>query len=300
VRRSRIARLDPADWEYYRGGDGTSTASWSSNVYEASPILARPARCGQTPISWVPALSRYLLISWYNPEPLAKWYQPAEMRYDFYIAEHLWGPWSPLASFSDRFLAPGYNMYGPSLCAKYQVATRDEVVVPMFTAGCQFADKPTGIYKCWMIPVRLRTAALPAHTTLRFDDPSIRREGNWSLIPASEGRDNAALQSSHLGDALEVSFQGMGIEYLARKAAGYGNVTLLLDGKPDATVALGTQNFPEISGVSVYRKLGLQSSSHLIRIINAGGGPVNLQSVSAYQSSAPHDLGVRTGLVSGT
>src|SRR5208337_2253546 len=160
-----------------------------------------------------------------------------------------WGLWSQLASFSDRFLAPGYNMYGPSLCAKYQVANRDEVVVPMFTAGCQFEDKPTGIYKCWMIPVRLRTAPLHAHTPLRFDDPSIRREGNWSLIPASEGRDNAALQSSYPGDAIDVSFEGTGIEYLARKATGYGNVTLLLDGKPDATVALGTQNFPEISGV---------------------------------------------------
>jgi len=283
VRRIRIARLDPSDWEYYRGGDGTSAASWSGNVYETTPILARPARCGQTPITWVPALGRYLLISWYNPEPLAKWYQPTEMRYDFYVAEYPWGPWSPLASFSDRFLAPGYNMYGPSLCAKYQVATRDEVVVPMFTAGCQFEDKPTGIYKCWMIPVLFRTAPLPAHTPMRFDDPSIHRDGNWSLIPASEGRDNAALQSSHPGDALEVSFEGTGIEYLARKAAGYGNVTLLLDGKPDATVALGTRNFPEISGVSVYRKLDLQPSHHLLRLINVGADPVNLQAVNVYR-----------------
>lgn len=283
VRRDRITRLDTSDWEYYRGGDGMSAASWSSNVYEATPILARPSRCGQTPITWVPSLGRYLLISWYNPQPLVKWYKPTEMRYDFYVAEHPWGLWSPLASFSDRFLAPGYNMYGPSLCAKYQVATRDEVMVPMFTAGCQFEDKPTGIYKCWTIPVRLRTAPLPIRMPLGFDDPSIRREGNWSQLPASEGRDNAALQSSHPGDALEVSFEGTGIEYLARKATGYGNVTLLLDGKPDATIALGTQNFPEVSGVSVYRKLGLQPSSHRMRMINAGGGPVNLQAVNVYQ-----------------
>ena len=283
VRRSRIARLDPSDWEYYRSGKGMDAASWSGNVYEASPILARPAKCGQTPITWVPALDRYLLISWYNPEPLPKWYQPTEMRYDFYMGEHPWGAWSPLASFSDRFLAPGYNMYGPSLCAKYQVAGRDEVVVPMFTAGCQFEDEPTGIYKCWMIPVLFRTATLPAHTLLRFDDSSIRREGNWSQLPASEGRDNAALQSSHPGDAFELSFEGTGIEYLARKAAGYGNVTLMIDDGSDATVALGTQNFPEISGVSIYRKLGLQPASHRLRVINAGRGPVNLQAMNVYR-----------------
>lgn len=283
VRRDRIARLDPADWEYYSGGDGLSATDWTASVYEASPILARPAKCGQTPITWVPALGRYLLISWYNPEPMPKWFQPTEMRYDFYIAAHPWGPWSALASFSDSFLAPGFSMYGPSLCAKYQVASHDELVVPMFTAGCQFEDQPTGIYKCWMIPVRLRTAPLPAHILLRFDDAAIRRKGIWTLVSASEGRENEALQSAHEGDALEIAFEGSGIEYLGRKATGYGNVTLLLDGKPDATVALGTQNFPEISGVSMYRKLGLQSSSHRLRVINAGGGPVNLQAVNVYR-----------------
>ena len=137
-----------------------SAASWTANRYESEPVLARPAKCGQTPVTWVPALNRYLLISWYNPDPLPKWFQPTEMRYDIYSADHPWGPWSPLASFSDRFLAPGYNMYGPSLCAKYQVEGGGEVVVPMFTAGCQFEDKPAGIYKCWMIPMRIRTAPL--------------------------------------------------------------------------------------------------------------------------------------------
>jgi len=283
VPRRELPRLDPADWQYYRGGDGMDAANWTSSVYEASPILARPAKCGQTPITYVPALGRYLLLSWYNPELLPKWFQPIEMRYDFYTAEHPWGPWSPLASFSDRFLAPGHNMYGPSLCAKYQTASQDEVLVSMFTSGCQFEDKPTGIYKCWMIPVRLRTVALPAHSTLRFDDPDIRREGNWTELKDSDGRENAALASPHAGDALEISFEGTGVEYLARKAMSYGNVSVTLDGKSEALVALGTPNFPEISGVSVFRVLGLQPSKHALRLVNAGGGPVNLQAVNVYR-----------------
>ncbi len=283
VARRDLARLDPSDWSYYRGGDGLVNASWTGNLYESSPILARPAKCGQTPITWVPALRRYLLISWYNPQTLQKWFQPAKMCYDFYVAEHPWGPWSPLASFTDRFLAPGNNMYGPSLCAKYQMAERDEVVVPMFTSGCQFADVPGGIYKCWTIPVWLRTAPVPPHATLRFDATTIRKEGNWSLLDSWPGRDNPALESRQRGDALEISFAGTGIEYIARKAAGYGNVSILIDGKPETSVALRTHNFPEISGVSLYRKLDLERSHHRLRIVNAGSDPVNLQAVNVYR-----------------
>ena len=283
VPRRLLSRLDPSAWTYYRGGDGMDNASWTGSAYEASPILARPAKCGQTPITWIPALRRYLLISWYNPQTLQKWFQPTEMCYDFYAAERPWGPWSPLASFTDRFLAPGYNMYGPSLCAKYQAADREEVVVPMFTAGCQFADVPSGIYKCWTIPVRLRTAPVPAHSTLRFDAAAIRKEGSWSELAAWPDRDNAALQSRRRGDALEVSFEGTGIEFLARKAAGYGDVSVLLDGSPQAAVALGMHNFPEISGVSVYRKLELRLGPHRLRVVNAGNDPVNLQAVNVYR-----------------
>ncbi len=282
VPRRDLARLDPSAWTYYRDGDGMENASWTRNVYEASPILARPTRCGQTPITWVPALRRYLLISWYNPQTLQKWFQPTEMCHDFYVAEHPWGPWSPLASFTDGFLAPGNNMYGPSLCPKYQTAERDEVVVPMFTSGCQFADVPSGVYKCWMIPVRLRTAPVPAYSRLRFDSTSIRKEGSWSALPAWPGRDNAALESRQRGDALEISFEGTGIEYLARKGASYGDVSILLDGKAETTVALGTHNFPEISCVSLYRKLDLERSQHRLRIVNAGNDRVNLQAVNVY------------------
>lgn len=283
VRRDRLARLDPGDWQYYRGGDGRDAASWGSNVYEGSPILARPGKCGQTPITWVPALRRYLLISWYNPETLTAWFKPSEMRYDVYQAEHPWGPWTPLASFSDRFLAPGFNMYGPSLCAKFQQALQDEVVVPMFTAGCQFEDQPTGIYKCWMIPLRLRTAPVPAHTTVEWNDAAIHRLGNWGELPASTNRGNAALESSSAGSALEFAFEGTGVEVLARKASGYGDLALSIDGQPAGTAALGTHNFPEISGVSVFRKLGLPAERHTLRVASAGGGAVNLQAVNVYR-----------------
>ncbi|MFP5248333.1 MAG: hypothetical protein ACLGP3_00725 [Acidobacteriota bacterium] len=282
VRRDRLARLDPADWQYYRGGSGMAAASWTANVYEGAPILARPARCGQTPITWAPALRRYLLISWYNPQTLTQWFKPSGMRYDFYQAEHPWGPWAPLASFTDRFLAPGSTMYGPSLCAKYQQSGSEEVVVPMFTAGCPFEDQPSGIYKCWMIPLRLRTAPLPAHTTILWSDSAMHRQGNWRQLAASPGRDNAALESVSAGSALRFSFEGTGVEILARKASGYGNVQLSLDAEPAATAALGTINFPEISGVSVFRRLNLSPGRHSLRFSHAGGGAVNLQAVNVY------------------
>lgn len=283
VPRRELSRLDASAWSYYRGGNGMDDASWTANVYESSPILARPAKCGQTPITWVPALNRYLLISWYNAETLTRWFKPTEMVYDFYAAPHPWGPWSPLASFSDRFLAPGSHMYGPSLCAKYQAAHQDEVIVHMFTAGCPFGDVSSGIYKCWTIPVRLRTAPLPAHSAISWNAPSIRRQGSWAELPAWPDCDNAALESSHPGAALELPFRGTGIELLARKATGYGTLSVLVDNRPDATILLGTEDFPEISGVSVYRTLALPAGQHSLRMVNAGGGPVNLQAVTVYR-----------------
>ncbi len=39
---------------------------------------------------------------------------------------------------------------------------------------------------------------------------------------------------------------------------------------------------PELSGVSVFRKLGLASGRHLLSVVNAGGA-VNIQGVWLYR-----------------
>ena len=283
VPRRGIEHLDPAHWQYFRGGNGLDSASWTSSVFEASPILTRPARCGQTPITWVPSLGLYLLISWYNPEPLPSWFKPKEMRYDFHAAPHPWGPWSQVGSASDSFLAPGHNMYGPSICAKYQAARPGETEVTMFTSGCQFEDVPSGIYKAWSIPVLLRTGQVPAGSTLAWESAQIARHGDWKVFPASTGRDNQALRSEAAGDRLQIALEGTGVECVARKASGYGDFDIRIDDQPAAMVSLATRNLPELSGVSIFRKTGLAAGKHTLSLRNAGSGPVNLQRITIYR-----------------
>jgi hypothetical protein len=283
VPRRELSKLDASYWEYFKSGDGLSDHAWSSQLADAQPILRSPAHCGQGPITFIPALGVYLLISWYNPRTLRKWYQPDEMKYDFYQAEHPWGPWTLLDSFSDRFLATGSNMYGPALCPKFQAEDGDEARVILFTSGCQFEDKPTGIYKAWTIPVLLHSKPLPPSKVLRYDDPSIVKKGEWSTLPSSFGRTETAISSSGTDAAIELSFSGTGIEYVAHKAAGLGDVEIVLDSWPTVTVALGIKNFPALSGVSVFKALNLSGKMHSVKLRSLGNGPINLQSLTIYE-----------------
>ncbi len=282
VRRNRIAALNPADWQYWRDGDGSNPANWTLSVYEAKPILARPAKCGQTPITFVPALGVYLLISWYNPQPLPKWYNPTEMHYDLHTAPHPWGPWSQIGSLSDRFLAPGSNMYGPSICAKYQESGPEGVTVRMFTSGCQFEDVPAGLYKAWSIPIVLETRPMPSSTYFPVEDAGFERKGDWQVLAADHGRENLTWQSRQAGDQLVVQFEGTGLELLSRKGSQYGSAEVVIDGVSQGNIQLATKNLPELSGISVFRKLDFKGGKHNLQIINRGTGAVNVQGIRIF------------------
>jgi hypothetical protein len=282
VRRDRIAALDAADWQYWRGGDGAEDRSWTASVYEAAPILARPAKCGQMPVTYIPTLGVYLTISWYNPEPLPHWYNPTEMRYDLYAAAHPWGPWTAAGSLSDSFLAPGSNMYGPSICAKFQEAGEDGVTVRMFTSGCQFEDVPSGIYKAWSMPIVLETRPTPPSAYFSVESAGFEKQGNWQVMGADPGRENLAWTSGVQSDRLTLHFEGTGVEVVSRKAAGRGSLSIAIDGKPEATASLAVVNIPELSGVTVFRRLGFAPGRHILTLANAGGA-VNVQGVRLYR-----------------
>ena len=282
VRRDRIGALNAADWQYWRGGDGGENKNWTFNVYEAGPILARPAKCGQTPITYVPALGTYLMISWYNPQPLPHWFNPAEMRYDLYAAAHPWGPWAQIGSLSDRFLAPGSNMYGPSICSKFQETGEDGVTVRMFTSGCQFEDVPSGLYKAWSIPIVLETRPVPPSVWFGVETAGFEKRGDWQVMGVDPGRENLAWTTTNKGDRLTLHFEGTGVEVIARMAAGRGLLGVEINGSAEAAVSLGLFNMPELSGVSVFRRLGLTHGRQVINLVN-GGGAVNVQGVRIYR-----------------
>jgi hypothetical protein len=283
VPRLELPKLDASCWVYFQGGNGLSNGAWSAQISDAQPILGSPARCGQGPITYIPALGAYLLISWYNPRPLRKWYQPDEMKYDFYQAEHPWGPWALLSSFSDRFLAAGSNMYGPALCPKFQKAEGDGTRVILFTSGCQFEDKPTGIYKAWCIPVLLHSTLLPSARSIRYNDPKITRKGDWSELTSAANRSDDVLTGNAADASISLLFKGSGIEYIARKAAGFGDVEIVVDNRQPTTISLGIKNFPALSGVSVFEALNLSGKMHSVKLRSLGNGPINLQSLNIYK-----------------
>ena len=284
VKRANLPQLSSPDWEYCTGRNGEMGANWSRQIEAAVPILDRPVKCGQTPICHVPDLGIYLLISWYNTATMTKWYEPNEIRYDFYQAFHPWGPWEPITSISDRFMGSNWHMYGPSLCARFQKKIGEDVLISLFTSGCPFEDVPFSPYKMWHIPVLLRTLPLPKVQIVAAADKRIVYHGNWVPLKAPEGADADTLPRSaeDKGSAANLTFNGTGIEFVARKTAGQGRVEIYLDGVRQGTADLDLQDFPSFSGVVVFSKLDLKAGKHTIRIVSATGKSTNLESFRVY------------------
>jgi hypothetical protein len=155
--------------------------------------------------------------------------------------------------------------------------------VALFTSGCQFEDVPAGIYKAWTIPTILRTKPLPPSRPIGHDDPAIVKTGDWTLLPALAGRADGTITCNGSDAAIELSFNGSGIEYIAHKAAGFGRVEIVIDSGTPVIVELGTRNFPAISGVSVFRRLNLPKQKHSLKVRSLGNGPVNLQGFAVYE-----------------
>jgi len=268
VERAKIKDLDASDWTYYTGGEGHSPDNWSKDINGAVPILNLPAKCGQTPPCYIPALGVYLMISWYNTQKMTKWFEPNEMRYDFYQAEHPWGPWRFINSHSDNHITGGHY-YGPSLCAKFQELNGTDVRMSLFTSGCPFDDVPFGLYKLWEIPLILRTTPLPESTLISNDDTRITYHGSWRTISGPPSDYGHKLHyTDSVNDSLVFTFRGTGVEYVAEKRVWYGNADVYIDGKLKSNVNLHSGNFPRLSQVVVFIIEGLPDAAHTIEIVN--------------------------------
>jgi hypothetical protein len=283
VPRRKLRDLNAADWRYFTGGDGSAARNWSVKIADAAPILDQRVHCGQSPPCYIPALGSYLMVVWYNTEKMTKWFEPNEMKYDFYQAQHPWGPWAAVHSYSDKFLGRGH-MYGPSLCAKFQRTRGADVEMVLFTSGCPFEDKPTGIYKAWAIPVIVKTTPAIPSAQVRSDDQRVVYKGNWTT--SSEGRLLGDVrQTSIANDSAELRFNGVGVDYIADKSSGFAEVDVYLDGALAQTVSLSVQNLPRLGGVTVFRAAGLRNGPHTIRIVNKTAAIAVVDAFQVYGGS---------------
>jgi hypothetical protein len=284
VKRSLLSRLDSGDWEYLSGRDGDLASNWSRDVMRTTPILERPAKCGQTPVTYVSRLGVYLLVSWYNTETMVKWFEPNRMRYEFYQAPHPWGPWTLAGAHFDDFLGPEWHMYGPSISARFQTRRGDDVEVSLFTSGCPFDDVPISPYKIWRIPLILRTKPLPPCRRIAAADPEIHYEGAWFpwTTVHEERSDSLPRAAQSKGASAEFSFNGTGIEYIAEKTAGLGDVDIFIDNEHRDIASLAVEDFPVLLGVVVFSAQQLVGGRHTVRIVSRTGHRINVEGFRAY------------------
>jgi hypothetical protein len=269
VRRADLPRLNASDWGYYTGGDGLADDSWTTDLAKAKPILNQPGKLGWTSPVFIPALNRYLLVSWYVAPTLKKWFNPEQVIYDFYESAHPWGPWTFVSSFNDQFIRGG-NMYGPNLCSKYQEQLGEDIRVDLYTSGCQFEDKPTGLYKNWRIPLTIKTKPLPAVTMVNDDAPAIRYTGNWQAMKRPENKyyQDDIHATAAAGDSVEFTFNGTGIALLSEKFKDLGTMEIFIDGKSHGMLNMKQEDFPRLVQIRVFSEQDLPAGSHTIRLVN--------------------------------
>jgi hypothetical protein len=154
VLKSRLSKLDGADWEFYTGGNGMSSASWNRDLTRAKAILQDPLNCSMTGMTYIPGLGRYVMVVWhYKTYDLRK--DPRTIN-DYYEAPKPWGPWTKFKSVDTGSL----GWYVPIIGQKWQTTENAQ------TVNCFLY--PTGNYQNWnlykldFIPVTLSTVPFPA------------------------------------------------------------------------------------------------------------------------------------------
>jgi hypothetical protein len=94
VPRAKISRLQPDDYQYYVGGDGSLDTGWTSTQANAQPILSNYGELGTANVQYVPALNRYLLFTFFYPHGAGNPGTTFDTTWLIYEAAHPWGPWS--------------------------------------------------------------------------------------------------------------------------------------------------------------------------------------------------------------
>ncbi len=277
VPRTKIGSLHASDWQFYANGQ------WISNVEGATPIPGFPngqVKCTSGSPLWLAALHKYVTVTWYNPEPAdtrLKWDYPQDRIFDFYQADHPWGPWSDVGEIkASDFLAdrrePTHRWYGPSFSPKFITANADKSVTAIMTfAGMTWDDTPDSLYKNNCCPVTFYTAPQPRLLQWVND--------NNSAIVYSDGWDDQQHRgvgdyyddlhvSSTPGATIDFTFQGSGIEVLSEKHSDLGAMEVVIDGVSAGTVSQTQNPFPLLYRVPIYRNMGLTQGTHMVRLIS--------------------------------
>jgi len=99
VPRARLKALKGSDYQFYIGGNGALESSWTSRQTRAMPVISSARKLGEPSVQFIPALNRYLLLTFSYPEGLAIANRHSEHTlWCAYEAPHPWGPWTLISS----------------------------------------------------------------------------------------------------------------------------------------------------------------------------------------------------------
>jgi hypothetical protein len=99
VPRAKMKSLNASDYQYYLGGDGSLDASWTAAQANASPVISNTGKLGEPNVQFIPALNRYLLLTFSYPQGLAPTNRHSEHTlWLAYESPHPWGPWTLVTS----------------------------------------------------------------------------------------------------------------------------------------------------------------------------------------------------------
>ncbi len=164
VLRSKLADLSPADWSFYKAGDGMQDASWTQKLNEAKPILTHPGKSSMTGMTYIDALHRYVMVVWhYHRDNFEQGIKAQDLGtvLEFFESPKPWGPWTRVKAFDTGRL----GWYTPIVGQRFQTSLDSSTVKAYFYAT-GFLTKPEGgldmaLYKLNYIPITLSTKPLP-------------------------------------------------------------------------------------------------------------------------------------------
>ncbi len=272
VLRSKLSKLDARDWQYYSNGQ------WTDNLDAATAVPGLPY--GETksamgsPI-WLASLDKYVTVTWYNPGKMNGWYFPDDVIFEFYSADHPWGPWTSIGQQGcNEFLGdPKKNnkrWYGPTLSPKFIQTNADgSVTAIMLFSGSTWENNPSSLYKYMACPVTFYTQPLPKWRETINDTAATYSDG-WNYttnhgIGDYQGDVHSTTNSCAYCD---FTFSGEGLEILTEKYSNLGEIKVILDGETQGNFSLYQDPMPRLYQVPVYRNLSLAPGQHNVRIIN--------------------------------
>lgn len=92
-------------WQFYHGRAGGSGRYWTRSPVHATKLLRIPHGVSQPAIQYVPALRRYVLVTFSYTQGMANFPTPAQTPYTWlriYTAPHPWGPWTKVYHHSSQ------------------------------------------------------------------------------------------------------------------------------------------------------------------------------------------------------